>query len=150
MPLRSVLAPVISVMRVHQVIVSPDMSLAAAQAVFESRGVRHLLVARPGRRLVGMLNIGDLVLAAHLERGSPSARVSDVMTPRVQCLSPDDSLSVAIALFLRESSHAAAVLDEGDVVGLVTSHDIMGRVFADVLPLGGQALGRHLLQRTPV
>lgn len=136
MPIRSALAPVISVMSVHPVVISPDTSMAEARCLFRDHGVRHLLVADPERTLAGILSISDLAFADRL--GPPELfKVAEFMTKQVRCLHPDDTVSKAIMMFLSESLHAIPVVDDGDIVGLVTSHDILRRVYVDILPLGG-------------
>ncbi len=55
-----------------------------------------------------------------------STKVGAVMSPSVCCLSPDDRLSEAAALFLREQISGAPVVDRtGVCVGVLSASDLM-------------------------
>jgi len=55
-----------------------------------------------------------------------SISVEEVMTKKVATLSPDDPLSVAVGIFRENLFHALPVVDEGTLVGLLTTHDLIG------------------------
>ena len=131
--------------------VRPDTPLRDAIAYMEEGRFRHLPVVNADGRLVGIVSPADYAgLAEELIDGPPPAmgqepgplRVADVMTSDPVALSPDDTLGLAATLFLSRLFHAAPVVDDGELVGIVTTHDLLRAAFADVLDrLGGDAYG---------
>lgn len=137
-------APIISVMTVNPVTILPETSLVRVKELLSLHQIRHLLVVDKQKTLVGivsqtdlaMLDTVDLNLANRSEkRNATDLCAADIMTQALISIEADDSIGLAAALFLTRKLHALPVLDDGDLVGIVTSHDLLRRVFQDVLPL---------------
>ena len=146
-------SPVVAVMTVDPITVAPDTPLADALAILEENRMRHLPVLNAERRLVGMLSATDCRLLNEADIAGVACTcdpcpetddcpcgcrapllVADVMSSGVVALEPDDTLGLAADLFLSREFHAAPVTEGGALVGIVTSHDLLRAVFADVLP----------------
>ena len=145
-------APVVSVMTLDPICVRADLPLAGACDLLTLHQVRHLpVVEGPGRKLVGIVSATDCRhragvtlhrLDCDAERTcgadpcdcAGTVRVRDVMTTDVVALRPDDSLGLAADLFLSRAFHAAPVVEDGDLVGIVTSHDLLRGAYGDILP----------------
>jgi CBS domain-containing protein len=54
-----------------------------------------------------------------------SRRVSDIMTRAVHAVRPKTTLDNLARLFLKTGIHRALVMEEGDLVGLVTTFDVL-------------------------
>jgi len=137
-------APVISIMTVNPVTIRKETSTASIKDLFKTHKIRHLPVLNEANTVIGMVSISDLALVDRVSdhRHDPSAvkeesalTAGDLMTSDVLGLAPDDSIGLAADIFLSRAMHAAPVLDEGELIGIVTSHDLLRCVFSDVLPL---------------
>jgi acetoin utilization protein AcuB len=54
-----------------------------------------------------------------------STLVKDIMTTRLGKLAPDDRLNVALEVFLVNRFHALPVVENNELVGIITPFDIM-------------------------
>ena len=137
-------APVISVMTVSPVTITTATTLIEIHALLKQHRIRHLPVLGEFNKLVGIISVTDLAMLDRVttdklkeknNRDDRHLTALDFMTKDVIGLSPDDTIGLAADLFLSREMHAAPVIDDGELVGIVTSHDLLRRVFADVLPL---------------
>ena len=131
-------APVISVMTVNPITIAPATSIGDVRNLFRKHRIRHLPVVDPvSRSLMGILSMTDLAMIDRVDfsNGYSELTAADLMTREVIYLAPDDTIGLAADMFLSQALHAAPVLDDGELVGIITSHDLLRRMFADVLPL---------------
>jgi len=137
-------SPVISVMTVNPITITADTSLVEIRALLKEHSIRHLPVIGEHNSLIGIVSMTDLAMLDRLDaeqtlsEGKPvtvQLTAAELMTSEVIGLAPDDTIGLAADLFLSRQLHAAPVLDDGELIGIVTSHDLLRRVFADVLPL---------------
>lgn len=116
--------PIKSIMTTNPVCLQVDSSLADVIQIFANQRIHHLPVV-DNKRLVGLITTYDLWRQdAPLEQYATIA-VSDVMTERVVKLSPDDKIGTAAELFLDKRIHALPIVDQGNLVGIVTSFDVL-------------------------
>jgi acetoin utilization protein AcuB len=131
--------------------IDPEAPVGTALAVMTEREIRHLPVADPGGRLVGMLSDRDLRCAAfapafseHLSaaarrrlRGLGEAldnlRVRDVMTWDATTIGPGAPLAQAAAIMVEGRFSSLPVVDGGRLVGIVTERDAL-KALAQTLP----------------
>jgi acetoin utilization protein AcuB len=117
------------------VVVAPEVSLKAATRMMKRLHVRHLPVVSAGR-LLGILSDRDL-----LERREADVSITcgEAMTPAPITCSPDTSVSRVAALMLEHKIDSVPVVEGGQLVGLVTSSDLLEllveRDQAQVLPI---------------
>ena len=107
-------------------------TLADAIARFGKSKVRALVVL-DGDEMVGILAIRDVL--ARIDEAGPVAieeSVRDAMTSEVVSLAPEDSVDVAHELVLTNGIHHLPVLEGGQLVGLVTPVDFLGRYVTDL------------------
>ena len=112
---------------------SPKASVAEALALCRERRIRHIPILEEGR-LVGIVSDRDLRDASaalgDAERASTlqEIRVGDVMTREVSTADPQDSIENAAQEMYElkiESLLVVAEEDEGELLGIVTSSDVM-------------------------
>ncbi len=136
------------VMRRRVVALAPDMTLAAAARLFVEKAVTGAPVVEDGR-VIGVLSQRDFVRRAdeqssgrvpafyrdgeHLAIAAPTehtheARVREVMTRTVLSVAPGDSLSKVARIMSSKRVHRVIVLDEGKLVGVVSSLDLVKRL----------------------
>lgn len=107
-------------------------ALRTAVRTMQHLGVRHLPVTDPDGRLVGVLSHREATNA--LERGADPERttVEAVMTPEPFAVAPDAPLSSVARQMASERVGSAIVVDDGKVVGVLTTTDALG-ILADLL-----------------
>jgi acetoin utilization protein AcuB len=136
------------------VTVGPETTAAEALALCREKGIRHLPVLEGGW-LVGMISdrdlrsatpaLGDSDRAEALER----IRVADEMAKEVATVRPEDPIEEAAIEMYERKIGCLPVVDDGDLVGIVTSSDVM-RAFVRLV--GAHAPGSRVevaLSRRP-
>lgn len=105
-----------------------DDALSLALQLMGWNGIRHLPVVRGGR-VVGMLSERDVL--AHAEPDQPSrvdGTVGEAMSSPVVIAPPEMGTEEAAAIMVRERIDALPVVDAGELLGIVTSTDLLGHV----------------------
>lgn len=104
--------------------ISPQATLQSALALLVNSGVQELYVVGPKKKLLGILPDYEL-LKAQLAETDPQATVERWMVASVQTLTPTTDLAVATNLFRAGNCSRAAVLQKGQLVGVVSRLDIL-------------------------
>lgn len=131
----NVLAPVKSLMTSKLITVNPKDKLTAVKEIFENNKIHHIPVVRY-KEIVGIISKSDFL---HFLRGfnrneedrfvnEARLRVynaEDIMTSGLAKVSPDDRINVALEIFLENRFHAIPVIENGDLVGIITTFDVI-------------------------
>lgn len=115
--------------------VAPTDKLAEVKAIFDQHRIHHLPVVRY-TTLVGIISKTDLhhflrgLLTSDNDHVIEQSRLSyytaeDIMTTGVATLSSGDRINVALQVFLENLFHAIPVVDDGQLVGMLTTFDIV-------------------------
>lgn len=123
--------------------IGPDMPYAEIKDIFDNNHFHHLPVLNEKKQLMGIISKEDLFKAiylislhtkhpdySHLKYGYISA--SDLMTKYPVFLETDDLIELAVDIFLANKLHALPILDDGQLVGIVTTHDMMQFAFTEM------------------
>ena len=124
-----------TIMSKDLITVHPKDTLLEVKAIFEKHRIHHLPVVE-FKKLVGIISKIDLL---HYQRNYAEVpykdvfedsrlkaySVGDVMTKGMATLSPDDRIDVAIEVFRENILHAIPITQNGELVGLLTTHDII-------------------------
>jgi CBS domain-containing protein len=118
--------------------------------LMERHGIRHLPVT-DGERLVGIIGRHDLLRSALAfvvgqgERGRTkllhTMRVKEVMREEVITVEPDQPASEAARLLLDHRIGCLPVLEDGELIGIVTSSDflrMMATTSCSLSPVAGR------------
>lgn len=133
----NVFAPISSLMTDHKhlVTVGPEESLFKVKEIFDTHKFHHIPVVR-FREIVGIVSRTDFdhfiggaykfdedrfVNDLRLKR----ATVEEIMTTRLGKIAPDDRINVALEIFIINRFHALPVVEDGELVGIITPFDIM-------------------------
>ena len=110
--------------------VSPDDTVFQAVLVMEKYRVGSVLVIQSGK-LVGICTERDCVrrLIVH-DRPMKTTRIRDVMTPKLVCVSPDDTITDCMSIMTHQRIRHLPVLDGEKLVGIVSIGDIIRSVLA--------------------
>ena len=140
----STFVPVAALMSRFLLTVSPETPLWKARAEMSAHGVHHLLVSDRGR-VVAVVSDRDIAhrLSTSAVRGLGSRHDDEAMRRAVVQVASFDLVTIpenarvedAAALILEREISALPVVDaSGEVVGIVTSRDLLRGLLACVLP----------------
>jgi Zn-dependent protease len=106
-------------------VLEADWSLSQASQLSASGFQHDFLVTRRGS-LSGALNRDTL--ARSLATLGPTAKVEDAMLTEVVTLAPEMQLSDALARMREQNAPAAAVMENGRLVGMLTAENVAERI----------------------
>lgn len=105
--------------------VKPDDTIFDSLKLMAEKEVGALLVM-DGEKLVGIVTERDYARKVILEgKSSRTSTVSEVMTKRVLCVSPEETVDECMALMTDERARHLPVLDHKRVVGVVSIGDLV-------------------------
>jgi len=119
----------------HLVTVNPEESMSSVKAIFETHPFHHIPVVR-FREIVGIISKTDFEHfmggASHYsddrfinEHRLSKTTAKDIMTTRMGKVESTDRLNVALEIFLINRFHALPVVDDGELVGIITPFDLL-------------------------
>ncbi|MBK9736291.1 MAG: CBS domain-containing protein [Saprospiraceae bacterium] len=111
----------------------PESSLAHVRDVFMEKRIHHVPIEDEGK-LVGMITTHDLWRSQINYEDYDKIMVKEVMTKKLVKLEIDDKIGTAAELFLANHFHAIPVVNDGILVGLVTTFDILRYEFLREYP----------------
>ena len=128
-------SPVSKYMSRKLITVSPLDRMSAVKEIFETKNVHHVLVVRH-TKLVGILSKTDYMQFLKCSNASApdkliessrlhSYTVEEVMTKGLATLESSDRVNVALQVFAENLFHAIPIVDDGEVVGILTTYDII-------------------------
>ena len=131
----NILDPVSTIMTRDLITIHPKDTLLEVKEIFDSNRIHHLPVVE-FKKIVGIISKTDLL---HYERGYENVpykdvfetsrlkayTVGEVMVTGMAKLGPDDRISVALEVFKENLFHAIPIVEDGDLVGLLTTYDII-------------------------
>ncbi len=138
----NLLDPVTRIMTPNPITVSPDDSLTIVHEIFNSHRIHHIPVVQAGN-LIGMVALSDYSFFKRGFEGLDEAdtelilvklnnhKVKDIMVTKLGKLDFDDRIEIAVDVFAKNMFHALPVLQEGRLVGIVTTHDIIKAINQD-------------------
>ena len=127
------------IMSKNLVTVETDSRLPKIRQIFEENDFHHIPVLELDK-LVGIISKADFYKISHTlsftldghEKVNERYHVftaKDIMTQYPMQLDPDDTVGLAADIFLANRFHALPVVDGNDLVGIVTSHDLIAFAF---------------------
>ena len=128
-------APVSKFMTRKLVTVMPTDRLTMVKEIFDTQRIHHLPVVKY-TTLVGLISKTDLM---HFLKGvelTPYDRLveesrlhsftaEDIMTKGIATLDSSERVNVALQLFTENLFHAIPIVDNGELVGMLTTFDII-------------------------
>lgn len=125
--------PVSHVMTAAPKTVHVHQKLSEVQAMLAEGGFHHVPVVS-GSKLVGLLSSADIMKVTYSygqDARMTSAvlddthSVEELMTSDVDTIGPKDTIREAFALLSKGTYHALPVVEDGELVGIVTSTDLL-------------------------
>ncbi len=146
-------------MKTSPATVAPDDSLHVADGIMVLGGVRHLPVLS-GSRLVGVLSQRDILRAPLTPASSwfdtdprftlRRLTVRDMMTATVVTIGADATVQAAAERLLRHRVGCLPVLEDGMLVGIVTTSDLLRALADPAASTPGVALPKAVARRSEV
>ena len=135
---------VAALMSTPLITIAPEARLWEARATMSSHGVHHLLIRDRGR-IVGIVSDRDIAhrlspaaargVASRHEEEAMERRVMQVATFQMVTIAATAAVEEAAALIIERNVSALPVVDEArEVVGIITSRDLLRGLLACVLP----------------
>ena len=102
----------------------PDASVKAAASLMGSNRISAILILE-NNRLIGIVTERDMTAKVLANGLDPEVtRISEVMTPNPDCLSPNDSPNNALQIMSERGYRHLPVLDGEEAVGMVSIRDL--------------------------
>jgi acetoin utilization protein AcuB len=116
--------PISSIMSTNLITVSKEDTLETVADIFRARRIHHLPVVEDGM-LVGLVTTFDLFKLGKDKSEYSSVKVADIMTSKLATLEPNAKVGTACEIFLENLFHALPVAENGKLMGIVTSFDVL-------------------------
>ena len=128
--------PVSTIMSTQLVILNTTDSLEKAEHLFKQHKIRHIPVIEGQKKIVGMLSLTDLLRISFADGAYEDEddiesvvyemfTLSQVMAKKIKSVSPQTSIKEVAELLAAREVHAVPVVDQGDLVGIVTTTDLI-------------------------
>ncbi len=125
-----------TVMRTDLTTVAPKTTLVAAQEILDQKAIDHLLIVDEHNELLGIVSDRDLKKswassATTLSKNElmyllDQVTVADIMTKKTLTITSATTIERAALLMNQHRINALPVLEDDELVGIITSRDVMG------------------------
>lgn len=105
--------------------VNPTDSLQKVKELLINNRIHHVPVVETDMKLVGIITTYDLFKLAVDHKDYPTTKVGNVMTKILATIEPIDKVGTAAEVFMEHLFHALPVVENGKLVGIVTSFDVL-------------------------
>ena len=120
------------------VTVNPHQTVADAAVAMSTRNVGSVIVVEgPDHQVVGIMTERDLMARIVACRLDPEAvKVGQIMNRQVESCSADTPICDAQATMARKNIRHMPVLEDGRIVGILSSRDVLLQQLANVQSIG--------------
>lgn len=126
--------PLSTIMTRKVVTVSPSDKLTTVKNILFDQRFHHIPVVK-NEKLVGIITSYDMMKLNLKFEDYENIAVEEVMTKKIVTLEANEKIGAAAQIFLRHLFHGLPIVNgEGDLQGIVTTHDIMRYVFDKEYP----------------
>jgi CBS domain-containing protein len=121
--------------------IGPEMSVYDALALMASKGIGALVVTQ-GTAVVGLISERDYARNVALQgRKSQETPVGEIMTTRVACVGPDQTVQECMTIMTEMRVRHLPVMDSETLTGLVSIGDLVKVIIEEQ-----EALIEHLVR----
>ena len=128
--------PISKIMTTDLVTVRQDDTIHKIREIFNTNDFHHIPVVDAGEKLAGIISKEDFYRFSYILSLQTTGRTyselnyqhllaKDIMTKYPICLDPDDTIGLAADIFLANKLHALPILEDGTLLGIVTTHDLL-------------------------
>ncbi len=134
------LTPLRDLMTKDLTVIQLDTPFYKIKSIFDTNSFHHLPVVDKMAMAKGIISKNDFTnLAYQLSNETAGKTYSnktynnifakDIMTKNPVFLNPEDSIGLAADLFLENIYHALPIMEDGVLVGIITTHDLLAHAF---------------------
>ena len=137
----NLLGPVSKIMTKNPITLTPSATIGDAAKIFDEHKVHHIPVAIDNT-LLGIISMSDYLF---FRRGFLDDRddekiedirmnnyeVSFIMTKGIATMESKERINIALDIFNENLFHAIPIVDAGELVGIITTHDIIVHLAKD-------------------
>lgn len=134
-------SPVSEYMTKQVITVSAEDSLSTVKEIFDKFNIHHIPVLHI-RKIEGIISKSDLLLFlrgfTNVEEDNlldearlRNYKAKDIMTTRMAKVESSDKMNVVLEVLKINRFHALPVVDNDELVGIITTHDIIAALVAD-------------------
>lgn len=131
----NLIAPVSTIMTKNVIAVTPDDDLMKVKELFDNYNIHHLPVVKY-KEIVGIISKSDFLHFLHGFKGNDldrfldetrlkSWKASEIMTKGLAKVDSQEPIRTVLDVFLINRFHAIPVVDNSELVGIVTTYDII-------------------------
>ena len=132
--------PIREIMTTDLVTIGKKVTVEEIKQKFKIYKFHHLLVTGKENQLAGIISKGDFYRFIYnlstqttgktwSKKKMQSVRAKDLMTRTPYVLDPEDTIRLAADMLLSNKFHAIPVVEAGEVVGIVTTFDLLAYSF---------------------
>lgn len=100
-------------------------TLHEAERLMSNYSIRHLPVVDANDTLVGILSKSDFIALKHMDYGLKNLTVRTMMSSPVKTFPSSAKVRAVAQLFINKKISCALVAEGGEIVGIVTSEDLI-------------------------
>jgi len=106
--------------------ISPDSSVKEASAMMSKCSIGSLVAVDAQKRVAGIVTERDIISQVNAkDRLSSRVRVKEIMTSKVITIDANALIDDAVYLMIKHKIKKLPVLEDNNLVGIITSTDIM-------------------------
>ncbi len=132
--------PLRDIMTTDLTVIQLDTPLNKIKSIFDANSFHHLPVVDKMAMVVGIVSKHDFTNLTYQlshetggkvysEKAFNNTFTKDIMTKNPVFLNPEDSVGLAADLFLENVYHAIPIMEDGVLVGIITTHDLLTFAF---------------------
>jgi CBS domain-containing protein len=111
--------------------IRPDATVFEALEIMAEKDIGALVVMRDDR-LEGIISERDYARRVMLKgKSSRDTRVEEVMTKKLYCVTPDNSIEETMALMSQQHVRHLPVHEGGKILGVVSIGDVVSKIISD-------------------
>jgi acetoin utilization protein AcuB len=148
----NVLKPVSTLMSTNIIALNPDDSLKEVKEIFDEKNIHHIPVVK-FKKIVGMVSKTDFLNFLNgysksdydktLEKTRMTSwKVKDIMTEGLAKIDSKEPIRTALGLFKMNRFHALPIVDNDELVGIVTTWDIINAIAEEPINLEDYKLSK--------
>ena len=137
----NLLNPVSTIMTPNPISLNPASSISEASEIFSKNRIHHIPIVEDGK-LVGLISKSDYLffkrgfLDENVDEKIEEIRMNNyevrhIMTTGIASMEPNERINVALEIFKENLFHAIPIVEDGKLVGILTTLDIISNLAKD-------------------
>ena len=125
--------PISSIMTKEVITINSNQPISDVRKIFTANRIHHLPVV-DDNKLTGIITTGDLWSSETAPADYGTTKVKELMTTKMATLEPHQKIGIAAEVFLENLFHALPVVKGDELLGIITSFDVLKYQFKKEYP----------------